>query len=237
MIGGDFSERVRISAAVAALRRLSLLALTPLAILEGTVAAPLSQDLGQGLHYLRPTDLSVDIPPAKNEPDTRTLIVDLRGSLTEATGGATFAGWLAFRDKAETPVIVLLNKDTDPNVVRIVTETDWPALLTLAPEGVPFPSDIQVDASAEADRKACAAIDRGDSLDGLISARIAKDRLDEAKLAKSHEINGRVAPREIEEPKKQAPDPAGEGSSRAADLVLARAVQIHRAMLALRLLP
>ncbi|MFA5264736.1 MAG: hypothetical protein WC378_13015 [Opitutaceae bacterium] len=236
MSGGNSQDRFRIAIVGAALRRLPLPALTLLAILGCARAASLSQDLGQGLHYLRPTDLSVDIPPAKSEPDTRTLIIDLRGSLTEGTGGATFAGWLAFRKKAETPVIVLLNGDTDPNVARIVTETDWPALLSLSPQGVSFPSDIQVDTSAEADRKACAAIARGDSLDGLISTRISKERLDEAKLAKSYEINGRVAPRETEEPKKHPPAPASEESSRAPDLVLARAVQIHHAMLALRLL-
>ncbi|MBK8475942.1 MAG: hypothetical protein IPL39_06415 [Opitutaceae bacterium] len=108
-----------------------------------------------------------------------------------------------------------------------------PAILTLGYASPGFAPTLAVSTEPALDRAAVAALAAGRPARELIEEKLDKPRFDEARLARNH-ANGRrgddaAPPDESKEP------PASEVPVK--DLVLQRAVFLHRALLALGRLP
>ena len=105
-------------------------------------------------------------------------------------------------------------------------------VVTLAPRGRSS-ADISVHLSAADDRRAYDALEHGTALADLLTSEPHKERHDEAAL-----VRDRTAP--VAEDAPSAEDPAPDASAPAAaappplDLLLQRAVQLHRALRALK---
>lgn len=202
----------------------------------GCQAAPQVHDLGQGLGYLQIRSVPADLPGRQDKvPEQQAWVIDLRGAKTDQSQTRTLLAWLRFHSKASAPSLVLLNADTTHMLREMIIEAQWPSLITLAPAPAGFQADILVDANAEADRKAGDAIKEGRKPVELISITQAKVRWDEEVLAKEKSNGGSgIAPPPAELERK--PDPAATEAFKPGDPVLARAVQIHRSLLALQAL-
>jgi hypothetical protein len=110
-------------------------------------------------------------------------------------------------------------------------------VVTIGPASSEFKADVAVDVSPQADRLAYDALAKGTPIEDLVAHKLDKPRRDEAELARQH--NNGNSDEDVEEP---APKPAATPAAPAVDapvtdLVLVRAVQLHRALLALRRLP
>jgi hypothetical protein len=194
-------------------------------------SAPL--DLGQKLTYVRlhrlPDD-AVILAAAWSRP---ALIVDLRYL---AGSAAPFLSPALPARPGSAPLFALVSPATPLEALAALRDRA-PALITLglaAP--VPAP-DIALAVTPEADRHAYDALDSGASIESLLSEKIAKTRFDEAALAHEH---ARPADQEV------GPGPSGAAPPEAPptatpaepkDVVLQRAVQLQRALLALGKLP
>jgi hypothetical protein len=206
-------------------------------VLSCATAAPV--DLGQKLTYVRlhrlPDDATI-LAAAWSEP---ALVVDLRYSTGDAAH--SLSANLPIRPRS-APLFVLVGPATPPEALAALRER-VPALITLglaAPGQLP---DITLAVAPEADRRAYEALDSGASIDSLLSEKIAKTRFDEAALA--HEHTGEAVKEARPGSNGAAPadaPPAGVTPPAATpaepkDAVLQRAVQLHRALLALGKLP
>lgn len=185
--------------------------------------------LSQDLSYLRLSALPADLPPGEAAPKG-ALVIDIRGAAADRSGTTAFSAWLGLRGNGEYPTYILANQDTAPSLKKALLSANCPALITLAPSGADFEADIAVDTSAEADRTAYAALVKGSSLDSLLSMSLEKERLDEAKLAKDYENGLRSPGRDPALPPKGEKAQTGDDKTKPSDIVLARAVQIHRAL-------
>jgi len=214
-----------------------LLLVLALATQCGAGAAPLERDLGRGLAYLRVTQVPADLPTKVAEPH-KALVLDLRYVSADATAGKAFEAWLRFRASASSPLTILINAETSPLLLRVFIDSPLPpGVVTIGPVSNEFRADIPVDASPQADRLAYDALAKGTPVEELVAHKLDKPRRDEAELARQH--NNGNTDEDVEEP---APKPAATPAVPAVDapvtdLVLARAVQLHRALLALRRLP
>ena len=210
------------------------------------VSAPV--DLGQKLTYVRlhrlPDDATI-LAAAWSRP---ALVVDLRYS----TGGA--AHFLSADSPARpgsAPLFVLVGPATPPEALAALRERG-PALITLGLAAPGQTPDIPLAVAPEADRRAYDSLDSGASVDSLLSESISKTRFDEAALAQ--ERAGEAAKEAKAGPQVGAPaaappagvtppaTPAASAPPAATpaepkDAVLQRAVQLHRALLALGKLP
>jgi hypothetical protein len=213
------------------------------------VAAPTGAvDLGQNLTYLRIRRLPDDLPALKTAWSKAALILDLRRTLGD--GGKDLADVLPTRP-APAPLFVLVGPDTPADVFAAL-RTRAPALITL---GLPAPGlkpDIAPAVKPEDDRRAYDALDAGTSIESLINEKPLGKRFDEAALV--HErardaIDADAARADVNGPPDrgaQVAAPVGDAGVHAApaaqqaepkDIVLQRAVQLHRAFLALGKLP
>jgi hypothetical protein len=206
-------------------------------VLDLPASAPV--DLGQKLTYVRlhrlPDDATI-LAAAWSQP---ALVVDLRYS-TGDTAHSLSAN-LPARPRS-APLFVLVGPATPPEALAALRER-VPSLITLglaAPGQVP---DITLAVAPEADRRAYEALDSGASIDSLLGEKIAKTRFDEAALAHEHtgETMREARPGSDGAAPADAP-PAGVTPPAATpaelkDAVLQRAVQLHRALLALGKLP
>ena len=210
--------------------------------------AALEKELGQALAYLRITDASADTALILDTIDRRpALVLDLRS----ASAGDALAGLIqAALAKPPAPHavrIVLINSTTAPALVATITGA-LPSVITIGPRSPAITPDIAVTISDEDDRRAFTALATGTPLEKLINDAHDKPRYDEAKLVHDH-ANG-VSPPESALPADAEDDsvttePAAEDKKVAdpakktapapmIDLVLERAVQLHRSLLALK---
>jgi hypothetical protein len=213
-----------------------LLALV-LATPSGAGAAPLERDLGRGLTYLRVAQLPADLPTKAAEPH-KALVLDLRFVSADSAAGKAFEGWLKFHASANSPLTILINPETSPLLLRAFLDSPLPpGVVTIGPASSEFKADISVEVSPEADRLAYDALAKVTAIEDLIAHKLDKPRRDEAELARQH--NNGSSDEEVEEPlPKVAATPAPPAVvAPVTDLVLVRAVQLHRALLALRRLP
>ena len=201
---------------------------------SGAGAAPLERDLGCGLTYLRVAQLPEDLPSKAPAPH-QALVLDLRYVSADATAGKAFEGWLKFHASANSPLTILVNAETSPLLLHVFLAAPLPpGVITLGPAPSEFKADVAVEVSPQADRVAYDALANGTSVEDLVAHKLDKPRRDEAELAREHangstdEDSGEPAPKAAATP--AAPVPA-------TDLILTRAVQLHRALLALRRLP
>jgi hypothetical protein len=189
------------------------------------------QDLGDGLQYLRIAHTPSDLP--RKEPHADGLcarIIDLRATNGDRIGVETLIAWLQFQAKSEVPTLVLLNRQTPAPLARYILSNQLPSLLSFSASPCQLGTDITVDTSLEADLGAVESIDQGNAVAGLISSSVQKERYDEAQIASEHAAG--TYHREAEPTTSERTDKAAQ-PSREADPVLARAVQVQRALAAL----
>ena len=223
-----------------------LVTLIFLAIAPGLRAA-IEKELGNSLAYFRITDADTDRTSLLDTIARRpALVLDLR-SLSVGQG---FADALQI-SLARTPPphavrIVLINATTSPALIAAVGQ-ELPSVITLGPRSPALSPDIAVAISNEDDLRAFNALATGTPLDKLINDNREKRRYDEAKLVQDH-ANGvtvpdSVLPAEAEDDTvKTEPTPAKKSPAAGKkvepppviDLVLERAVQLHRSLLALK---
>ncbi|MDD2764857.1 MAG: hypothetical protein PHE83_12880 [Opitutaceae bacterium] len=207
--------------------------------------APL--DLGRNLAYVRlhrlPDDAST-LGAAWNAP---ALIIDLR--YPAADTAHTLTANLAPRPRT-APLFVLTGPDTPADLFAAL-RARAPALITLGLPAATLTPDIILVIKPETDRRAYDALDAGTPFESLISEKTSKPRFDEAVLAHEYardtEDAGPGGPDAADA--NDVPSAAGAPSPMSAtaaapaapppliDTVLQRAVQLHRALLALGKLP
>lgn len=201
----------------------------------GLRAAPAPLDLGQGLAYLRlkslPADLSA-LPASLAQP---ALVLDLRFATAEAADAAALRNELAARADPRAPVFILFNAETSPALRQaLAASAPLPGVVTLGPAEDGSAPDLALPVSPADDRRAYDALDHGTPVTALITEKIAKPRFDEAVLDEEHAKG--LAP-DFPPP----PDPTAKKTPEPPppliDAVLQRAVQLHRALLALGKIP
>jgi hypothetical protein len=223
-----------------------LFLLIVLAVAPGLQAA-LEKDLGQALAYLRVTDARADLAATLDLIERRpALVLDLRSLTSDAGTAETLQAALAKQPAPHAVRIVLINSTTAPALIAAIS-VNLPSVITIGPHSAAVSPDIAVSITDEEDRLAFAALTAGASLEKLINDTRDKRRYDEAKLVQDH-ANGvtppdSVLPADAEDDSVTA-DPAPEKKSTdttkktepapVIDLVLERAVQLHRSLLALK---
>jgi hypothetical protein len=214
-----------------------LLLVLGLATQRGVGAAPLERDLGRGLTYLRVVQLPADLPTKAPAPH-QALVLDLRYVSVDATAGKAFAAWLKFHASAHSPLTILINAETSPLLLHVFLAAPLPpGVITIGTASSEFKADVAVEASAQADRLAYDALASGTPVEDLVAHKLDKPRRDEAELAREHANGTTDEDAEEPAPKAAATPAAPTVPVPATDLLLARAVHLHRALLALRRLP
>jgi hypothetical protein len=197
----------------------------------------LERDLGRGLAYLRVTQLPADLPTKTAEP-RHALVLDLRFASADATDGKAFAAWLKFRANTSAPLTILVNPGTSPLLLRAFLASPLPpGVVTIGPAASEYTVDIPVTVSPQADRLAYDALANGTTIADLIAHKLDKPRRDEAQLARQHTNGGTDEDSDEPSPKPATTPAPPVVEVPVTDLVLIRAVQLHRALLALRRLP
>jgi hypothetical protein len=198
-------------------------------------AAPRERDLGHGLAYFRLRTLPTDLPagPARHG----ATILDLRYTRTEAGATVAFGAWLRTHTSATTPVFVLLNAETAPVLVDYFNTHDPVAgLVTLGAAGSGFVPDIIVKVHPSAERTAYEALEHGATVESLLTDPTDKPRHDEASIAQERNApadDSSDSDSDIAVPGDVAPIVAATPRP-VIDYTLLRAVQLDRALLALR---
>jgi hypothetical protein len=193
-------------------------------------AAPLQRDLGLNLAYLRVHALPADLP-APGAVGKRPCVLDIRFVHGGRADGAMLLAWLKAQAGARTPVFLLANRSTSGALLSPLDSADAVVgLVILGPAAKDFAPDIALPVTPEVDRRAYDALEKGASLDSLVVETLDKPRDDEAALARSHLSDGDA---DVAAP---ASTPAAQ-SPPLIDVVLQRAIQLHRSLLALKRIP
>ena len=198
-------------------------------------------DLGQNLTYLRLHGRPDDVPALAATWGKPALIVDLRYPAADAAQYLTAD--LPPRPHP-APLFVLVGPATPSNALAALRQ-HAPALITL---GLPAPGltpDIALAVKPEDDRRAYEALDSGVPVESLLSEKLAKQRFDEAALinerAQGPGRTGTTMADAATATAKPSPTPAHPAAdaprTEPKDVVLQRAVQLHRTLLALGKLP
>jgi hypothetical protein len=199
----------------------------------------IERDLGEGLVYFRTHTLPADLPPpgAKTGP----MVLDLRFTKSEESGDKALDAWLKFRATASTPVIVLINSETAPDLRLVAAHHKSTAgIVMLGESSTELTADIPLAKAGEPERVAYAALENGATLESLIVENAGKPRIDEATImhdrANPPSEFTSADPLELNDGPAVKPDasPAVLPSAPVIDFSLQRAVQIHRALLALK---
>jgi hypothetical protein len=205
-------------------------------------AAPLERDLGQGLAYFRIHSLPADLP-SDESVRRQPCVVDVRYVHGDRAAAVALLAWLKSHAAPKSPVILLANPETAPVLlVPLNSANAVPGLLVVGPSARNFGPDISVSVPPSVERRAYEALEKGASVDSLITVPVVKARNDEERLDQEH-LEDNAPPDEAgdaqtPETADSAPD-AGKAAKPPApppliDPVLQRAVQIHRALVALR---
>ncbi|MDD3180933.1 MAG: hypothetical protein PHQ04_11375 [Opitutaceae bacterium] len=217
-------------------RLLGLLALSAQLSAFSLAVPPASQDLGQGLAYVRVHALADAIPSidtALRRP--QSLVLDLRYSSADEASAAAFRTALAASHSAFP--LVLVSPATPPPLAEALATLPVRILTLGVPGSRPEPR-VVIQTAPESDRLAYDAHEAGTPIGPLISGKLKKDRYDEASLAKDFGSgNHNAEPPPSPDPTAAKTDPKTTATNPPTDLVLQRAVQLHRALLALGRLP
>lgn len=193
-------------------------------------AEPLSRDLGQGLAYHRIHQLPADLPTAESAR-RQPCVVDLRYVRATPDAAAALEAWVKFRASARTPIILLANTDTDLALLAPFSARHPTAGVIVIGTAAPgFAPDLALKFAREDERRAYDALESGTDLAILLNDSPEKPRNDEARLARDHSPDLASAEEEsaAENPARSGPRPP------LVDAALQRAVQLHRALLALK---
>lgn len=190
----------------------------------GLRAAPITRDLGQGLFYFRIAAVPADLPAA-NVATRRGCVLDVRFARADSGGVELLNAWLQQRATPRTPVLVLANAATAAEILAALAPHEPAAGILVIGSAAPgFAPDLDVRVSPADERRAYDALAEGVSLSVLLTDNPDKVRNDEASLSRD-----RLADASAEaaaETTKPAPPPV--------DVVLQRAVHVHRALVALK---
>ena len=218
----------------AALRSIFATALIALSGGGSLRAELLVRDLGEGLAYLRAQTLPADLPPAP--PKAQPTVLDLRFSTASEPAATALGTWLDFRASAKTPVFILVNADT-PRSLRLAVAAllSHPGIVTIGSGSAEFVPDFAITAPHGAERKAYDALAHGAPLESLLVENADKPRNDEATIMRDRANPPNDAdsafnddPLDAAKPTPPPPPPL------VIDLALQKAVQLHRALLALK---
>jgi pimeloyl-ACP methyl ester carboxylesterase len=203
--------------------------LLALAAGPGRAAPPL--DLGLGLVYCRvhtlPGDLPAD-PPVRGHP----CVLDVRYVSADRSAAAALAGWIKAHAGPRTPVLLLADAGTGPALLAALGPPDSnPGLVVLGPAAPGFQPDIALSVDPQTERRAYAALETGTPAASLIDDSPDKPRNDEARLAREH-LSDSALENDDQAGAAAEPKPAARPAP-LIDALLQRAVQLHRALLAL----
>ena len=197
-------------------------------------------ELIPGLPYFRIADFAKDSADVQTALSNDSVVLDLRFAVGSADAAAAFALQLDKpRPNPHGVRLILINPSSSAAIIEAVSRPR-PHQLTIGPRTPALSPDIAVAASVEEDRRAYDALTSGTSLEKLISSNPEKKRFDEAALAKSranaaaaeHDDDtdspevGAVARPVAEKDTPPPPPPTPH------DLVLERAAQVYRALVA-----
>lgn len=199
-----------------------------LAVLAARLAGgPLELDLGGGLGYVRLRALPADggLALAHKGP---ALVVDLRYATAEARAATEFFSGLRRRASTRTPVFILANHATAPELLRAISAGGRGTGLAVVGIAAPgFAPDVPVRATADEEQQAYAALDQGTGLAKLLADHPGKVRHDEASLTRERPP----------EPLPENAEPAAAPAARTGppvDATMQRALHLHRSLQALR---
>ncbi len=232
MIGRALTFRFRRRAAYGAVLAALLLGFT-----TSLAAAPLEFDLGEGLGYFRAHALPADLPPAATP--SRPLVLDLRFSHANENAANALEAWIKFRASATKPVFVLVNSAT-PAVFDSVLAAckSQPGFLTLGAASSAFTPDLLVATDVESERRAYDALEHGTTVEALTRQNTDKPRNDEASLMHDRTAGAEDAaeesPPDLSDRDEEIPAPSPAKPPALIDYTLQQAIQVHRALLALK---
>jgi len=199
-------------------------------------ATPLEFDLGEGLLYFRAHELPADLPPAAAKAGP--MVLDLRFSAATGSADTALDAWLKFHSTATTPVFVLVNSATPEKFLHVLAkDKNAPGFLSIGTPSADFSPDISVKIKPDDERKAYDALEHGTSLESLLTQNADKPRNDEAAIMQAR-ANPPPEPGDsdlddfADSPKDAHPTPAPPAPI--VDVTLQRAVQLHRALVALK---
>ncbi len=207
-----------------------LLLVLPLVLAGAGQAGPITRDLGLGLVFERVHSLPGDLP-TDEAVHGHPCVLDLRYVRGDAAAATALAGWLKFHAAPHTPVLLLANAETGRELLAPFASADAIAgLVILGETNADTATDIPLPVAAAVERRAYEALEKGASVDSLISEKLEKPRNDEARLAREHISDSAMSAETGERP-------ANQGRKQAValiDVTLQRAVQLHRTLLALK---
>ena len=167
-------------------------------------------------------------------------MLDLRYVRSDAAGAQALAAWLKFHATAHAPVFILANADTSRALLPPSAGREPAGSVVVIGAATPgFTPDIAIKISADAERSAYDALEQGRAIESLLVENADKPRNDEARLAKEHlpdtappvddaTADNPPTPPASDKPAKARPSP------HSVDAALQRAVQLHRALVALK---
>jgi hypothetical protein len=189
-------------------------------------ATPLVRDLGDGLIYLRVTELPGDMPG--DAEFLQPCVIDLRFASGDADGARALFLKLELHVRPDRPIFVLTNAGTDGAIQHQFSVTRSRAgMLTLGEKTNGLTPDIVIPTDPDTEKRAYEALPITPDITTLLKVTPIKIRYDEAALteARSHG-------RELEdEPAPELTDPSDAEKTPEAliDQVLLRATQIYHA--------
>lgn len=185
------------------------------------------RDLGEGLVYFRVHQLPADLPPPESGR-VPPCVVDLRYVRTDSAGAAAFGFWVGGRATLRSPVLVLVNRQTDAALLASArAHATAGGVLLVGIPGRNFQPDVAVTAAEETEQLAYDAFEQGATIASLLTDFPGKIRYDENSLGKE-----RSAEPALPEPGTEAA--ASLRPATVVDPVLQRAVHLHRALVALK---
>jgi hypothetical protein len=192
-------------------------------------------DLGAGLSYVRVHALADSAPSLGDAlAGKRALVIDVRYATATEAAVVDLRSALA-RHPAGAPLFVLISAASPAAVLDAFGRAAGAPVVTLGVAGPGPAPQVIVRTDAPADRRAYDAFDAGTPLDTLIAGKITKERFDEATLVKEFKQgNYDVEPPPESDPTAPKPANAVEKPAPLVDRVLQRAVQLQRALAALR---
>ena len=194
-------------------------------------APPEPIDLGANLAYLHIKSLADAAPLLSTAQSAqRPLVLDLRYATSEAAALSVFQTALA---RHPAPLFILFSTATPQEIIAVVKQSAG-AIITLSVAGADAPAQIQVKADPAADRLAYEALGQGTLPAILVAGKIEKERFDEATLVQEFKNgNPDAEPPPLPDPTQPKLNEAAPVKAPLIDRVLQRAIQLHRALLAL----
>ena len=194
-------------------------------------APPEPIDLGANLAYLHIKSLADAAPLLSTAQSAqRPLVLDLRYATSEAAALSVFQTALA---RHPAPLFILFSTATPQEIIAVVKQSAG-AIITLSVAGAAAPAQIQVKADPAADRLAYEALGQGTLPAILVTGKIEKERFDEATLVQEFKNgNPDAEPPPLPDPTRPKLNEAAPVKAPLIDRVLQRAIQLHRALLAL----